>query len=132
MKKRLSIQIPCPFKNLNCLLLFTCKNSFHIYLAVLGRCCCVSSSPAAGYGLLTAMASHGAYGASVVATRGLDSCSSWALEHRLILWHTTLAAPPHGTWRLPRPGIKLCLLHWRMDSTTEPSGKPTRVIYSGY
>ena len=42
--------------------------------------------------------------ASVAAARGLSSCGSWALEHRLQeLWCTSLAAPRH----LPGPGIEL-------------------------
>ena len=53
------------------------------------------------YRLLTVVAfavvEHGLQGAqaSAVAARGLNSCSSWALEQTQLLWCSGLAAPRH-------------------------------------
>ena len=71
--------------------------------------------------------------ASVVATRGFDSCSSWALEHRLstVAHHLSCPTPRHvETSQARDQTVSLALADGLF--TTEPSGKPTRVIYSGY
>ena len=48
----------------------------NLFLAVLGLCCC------AGFSLGAMCRLQGAW-ASVIAARGLSSCASQALEHRL-------------------------------------------------
>ena len=62
--------------------------------------------------------------ASVIGTHGLNSCGSWALEHRLIS-HSTQDQLFLGMWDLPRPGTE----HVSPSSagrffTTEPQGSP--------
>ena len=62
--------------------------------------------------------------ASVVVARGLSSCSSRALEHRLSSCGTW-AQLLHGTWDLPGPGIKPVSSALASGFfTTEPPGKP--------
>ena len=83
---------------------------FYLFLAALGLCCCVQAFSSCGErgllfiavcGLLIAVASRcGAEAvgvrASVVVARGLNSCGSWAPEHRLSkLWCVGLVAPRH-------------------------------------
>ena len=87
-------------------------------------------SPVGLCGLLTAVASlpaelrlQGAQ-ASLVATHGLSSCSSQALEHRL----SSCGARPScsvACWDLPGPGIEpVSPVLAGGFFTTEPSGKP--------
>ena len=49
--------------------------------------------------------------AYVVAARGLRSCGSQALEHRLNSCGAQ-ASLLHGMWDLPDQGSNLCLLYW--------------------
>ena len=50
--------------------------------------------------------------ASVVVARGLSSCGSWALEHRLSSCGTRSAA----CGIFPDRGSNPCPLHWQADS----------------
>ena len=83
----------------------------YLVLAVRGLRCCVGLSPVAVPGLLTAVASpvaeHRLWGvwASAVAARGLCSCGSQALEHRLS-GSGAEALLLCNMWDLPSPGIQ--------------------------
>ena len=111
---------------------------YFILLAGLGRRCCARAFSSCGErGLLCcgAQASHcngftcwgaralGAW-ASVVVTRGLSSCGSQALEHRLSscgAWAQLL----RGMWDLPGPGLEPVSPALAGGFlTTEPPGKP--------
>ena len=61
--------------------------------------------------------------ASVVAARGLSSCGSSALEHRLNSCDVS-AWLLHGMWDLPRSRIEPVLPALAFF-TTEPPGKPS-------
>ena len=83
----------------------------YLVLAVQGLRCCVGLSPVAVPGLLTAVASpvaeHRLWGmwVSAVAARGLCSCGSQALEHRLSGCGAE-ALLLCNMWDLPSPGIQ--------------------------
>ena len=92
----------------------------YLFLAALGLCCCAwafSSCSESGWGysslrctgfslrwLLLLWSTGSRHTGSVVVVRGLSSCGSWALEHRLsscgtrdqLLW---------DMWGLPGPGL---------------------------
>ena len=62
---------------------------FHLFLAVLGLCCCTGFSlvvPSGGYSSCSARASHcggsSCWGARALGSSSLSSCGSRALEHR--------------------------------------------------
>ena len=80
---------------------------------------CRGHSLAAVHGLLTAVASlvseQGLRGSwtSEVAARGLGSCGSQSLEHRLN--GSGISCPSTGGI-LPDQGSNPCLLHWQVDS----------------
>ena len=67
--------------------------------------------------------------ASVVEARGLGSCSSWALEHRLSgCGHRLSCSTACGLF--PGQGLNLCLLHSQADSLpTKPPGKRYLFIF---
>ena len=95
----------------------------NLFLAVLGLCCWADFS----LGVMRRL--QGAW-ASVVAARGLSSCASQALEHRLrscAAWAQLLCA----MWDLPGPGIEPVspALADRFP-TTEPPGKHPPPLFS--
>ena len=53
--------------------------------------------------------------ASAVAAHRLSSCGPQALEHGTGNCGPWAWLPP-GVWDLPGSGIRLCLLHWQVDS----------------
>ena len=68
--------------------------------------------------------------ASVVAARGLSSCNSQALEHRLIVVvHWLSSSEACGIF--PDQGSNPCLLHWQVDSLPlSPQGSPGYDLYN--
>ena len=59
---------------------------------------------------------------------GRSSCDSRALEHQLRSRGNRLScSKTYGIF--PDQGMNLCLLHWQVDFTTEPPGKPRIFIY---
>ena len=114
-------------------------------MTVLGLHCCAgfslvvakgSYSLVAVHGLLIAVASLVAEDrlegmqASVVSARGLSSCGSQALEHRLSRCDTQ-SQLLHGMWDLLGPGIEP--VSPALSGTffiTEPPGKPLRTVLS--
>ena len=67
--------------------------------------------------------------ASIVAALGLSGCASLALEQRLNHCGAWISLP-HGMWDLSGSGIKFMspALAGRFF-TTEPPGKPSRIIF---
>ena len=112
-------------------------------MAVLGLRCCTWTFSSCGErgllfvavrGILIVVASHcgaralGSW-ASVVAVRGLSSCGSWALEHRLSSCDAR-AQLLRGMWDLPGPGIKPVSPALAGGfSTTVPPGKPQLISF---
>ena len=89
---------------------------------MLGLRCGVRASHCGGFSCCRALA-LGAQ-ASVVVARGLSSCVSQALEHRLSSCGTW-ASLLHGMWDLPRPGIGPVSPALAGGSLTSvPPGKP--------
>ena len=83
----------------------------YLFLATLGLCCCARAFSSCGEWRLLFVVVHGLLiaVASLVEPRlqmrGLGSCGSWALEHRLNscgTWAWLL----HGMWDPPGPGLE--------------------------
>ena len=125
-----------------------------IFLAALGLCCCMQAFSSCGergllfialHGLLIVVASlvaeHGlqAHGlqqlqhaGSVVVARGLSSCGSRALEHRLSSCGAQVQLL-RGMWDLPRPGVEpVSLALTGGFLTTEPPGKSLALLSDLY
>ena len=82
-----------------------------LLLAVLGLCCCAQASSVCGWpashcgGFFCCGPQALGVQVSLVATHGLSSCGSWALECGLSGCGTWTQLPC-GMWDLPRPGIE--------------------------
>ena len=91
------------------LILFVC-----LFLAVPGHCCCLEFLLLWRVGVLYQLQSTDSR-ASVVATRQLRSCDSWALEHSSVaMAHRLSCSVACGI--LPDQGSDLCVLHWQAYS----------------
>ena len=86
-----------------------CMQAFSSAMSKGAALSCSASAPRCG-----AFSCCGAQ-ASVVVTRGLRSCGSWALERGLSTWGTR-SQLLHGMWNLLDQGSNLRPLHQQADS----------------
>ena len=97
----------CAGSSLGCRLFTSCGELGLLFMVVHGLLIAVSSLAV----------EHGLEGpqASLVATRRLNNCSSWALEHvrSVVVAHRPSCSIACGIFQAQ--GLNLCLLHWQVD-----------------